>query len=309
MKKINTPLLTCGLLGCAVMTSLAGDPAPYVHPTPSDSGMRGSIGITLGNTWLNGNAVGNSEDDEYLSGIVDFRLGWDIGSSFYVQGDLQGELTDVSSNTDDSYQYGWGVATHFMWNYSDCCSIGVFGGWFETDHDNDNTNTSERYIAGIEGLHQLGGLDLHWQVGGIYGNGGSDDNSNGNNGVDSLRDAYFGRVVASKDMGNGWRASVEASAVFGKMDRDRDDITIYGWGASVQKQLTPNWVMAIVYQGNAYDQDDPNSSVDSSRLTEHFVGINTTFYFGGGSSPEQGARTLDLPPVLRWMAITGGSLE
>ena len=304
MKIINKHILTCGLLGCAVMSSVAGEPAPIIQPEPSGCGFRGSIGVTLGNTWLNSSSdeIGRTEEDEYLSGIVDLRLGVDLGSSFYTQLDFTGEMTDVDSNADDSFKDGWGVAGHFLWNYNDCFSLGVFGGWFETNHDNDNTNTSERYILGLEGLHEFDALDFRWQLGGLMGDGGTDQD-----GLESIRDAYFGRIVAVKDLGSGWSLSGEFSAAFGEMDSDDDDITIYGWGAGVQKQLTPNWVLAIVYQGNYYEQED--SASDTDDITEHFVGLNTTFAFGQGSAPEECAPTMDLPPVLRWMAITGGVLE
>ena len=42
--------------------------------------------------------------------------------------------------------------------------------------DTESTPTSERYVIGIEGLNQLGGLDIHWQGGGLLGDGGTDDN-------------------------------------------------------------------------------------------------------------------------------------
>ncbi len=79
-------------------------------------------------------------------------------------------MTDAD-DYNDTYDYGWGVAGHYMWNYNDTCGVGIFGGWFETDQDTDSTPTSERYVIGIEGLNQLGGLDIHWQGGGLLGDG------------------------------------------------------------------------------------------------------------------------------------------
>ncbi|MBT8044045.1 MAG: hypothetical protein KJO79_03760 [Verrucomicrobiae bacterium] len=270
-------------------------PAPV--PAGCD-GLRGSIGVTLGSTWLNGDAVNRPEADEFDSALVELRLGYDFSSSLYGQLDVMGEFTDVDNSMPDSYQDGLGAAFHLMYTNDGCCGIGIFGGLFETTQDNNNTDTSERYLVGIEGLAGVGGFDLHWQVGGLFGDGGTDDL-----GEDSLTDFYFGRLVASKSLGNGWRVGAEVSYGEGDMDNYLDSIEYYGWGAFVEKQLGTDWILALVYDGARYDQPEENDVI-----TEHFVGLNARYYFGAGTS-EECAPKLTLPRVMRWMALTGGPLE
>lgn len=297
-------MLATGLLGMASLPALAGPevipPAPV--PPPSDChGLRGNLSVTLGQTWINegsGNPISGDDDDEFGSAMVELRLGMDVSDNLYAQFDVIGEFTDVGSNADDSYQRGWGAAFHLM-HKTDCCGIGVFGGWFETKQDDNDTDTSERFLVGVEGLFGAGGLDFHWQVGGVIGNGGDDDD-----GLDSLRDVYFGRLAASKSLGNGWRVGGEVTAAAGVMDQDRDDLELYGWGVHVEKQLSRDWVLALVYQGVYYEQKDEDDDI-----TEHFVGLSATWHFGAGSDVQKCGANLDLPPILRWMGMTGGYLE
>jgi len=278
------------------MIATAGAPVSIPEPAaPGCHGLRGSIGLTLGQSWLNGSAIDDDHDDSYGSALVELRLGMDFGPNWYGQLDVLGEFTNGDVDDDETYENGDGAAFHLMHKDS---SIGVFAGWFEVDLD-DSSDYAERYIAGVEGVFSASDIDFQWQIGGVFGE--RDDSRDGNQ---SLHDAYFGRLTASKDLGRGWRVGGDAVVAIGEMDENDNDIVIYGWGVQVEKHLNPNWTLALIYNGTYYDQDGGDGEA-----VDHFVGLNSTFYFGAGSDVEECRPTLGLPPIMRWLGITGGMDE
>ena len=291
--KMKTNMLCMGALGCSAMIFLAGpSEAPVVAPSSGCDGLRGSVGATLGYGWLNGSALRDDYDDGYASVLLELRLATDIGSSLYAQLDVLAEYPDTDSDANEEYDDAHGVAVHLMHKES---SIGVFAGWFEAVHD-DDSDISQRYIAGIEGLYEYSGIDLHWQVGAVMGE--QDENEDGEQ---ALHDAIFVRLAGDKQLNNGLRVGGEVAVAIGEMDDDANDVIIYGWSAHVEKRFNADWTMALVYNGSYYDQDEGQGN-----MIDHYLGVNATYYFGSGGDPEECKPGLGLPPIMRWLGLSGG---
>jgi len=290
-------LVTTGVLGCLSVPAFAGPvavpPAPIPHTPASEcSGLRGSIGVTLGHTFRHGSAFDGGNDDSYSSALAELRLGMDFGSNWYGQLDVIGEFTNGDTDDDETYERGTGAVLHLMHSPT---SIGLFGGWYEASLD-DSSDYARRYVGGVEGLFSTAGIDFQWQVGAIFS-----EDKQGDDGDQSIHDAYFGRLAGTKNLGNGWSVTGEAVFAHGEMDENDNDVAIYGWGLEVEKTLSPNWSLALVYSGATYEQENGDGDA-----VEHFIGLNSTFYFGSGSDAEDCRPTLGMPAIMRWLGVTGG---
>jgi hypothetical protein len=287
-------VLAAGLL---VATANAGEQVP-VTPAAAASALRGDFNLTLGHSWLDGDAVDSSEADSLLSGGAELQLGMDLTPDYFAQVDLFGEFTDANNNS--SYDNGLGLAAHVM-RRNDTFGLGLFGGLLRTVQDDDRTDTSERYFGGLEGQLYQANTTYFGQVGYFDGSSGDDDD-----GLDSVREAGFVRVGVQHFFSETLMLEAELAAAAGEMDSDSDDADILTWGLKLEKQLNDRFSAELGYAGAEYDQGDENDTV-----TEHIAYVGLTYFFDAGSLKQRNrtSTSLDTPQFLRWSGQTGGPLE
>lgn len=290
--------LLIGLGAAAAMaTATAGEPyTPAIVPdkggatTCGLAGLTGDLTLTASYASLDGNGVSGSEEDEFAAAYAELQLASVFGD-YYVQADVFAEVTDVGGAT-DSYRDGWGGALHIM---RQDAGLGVFVGGFVTDQDNNRTDTTDRWFAGVEGLLDRPEANYHAQLGYVFGSGGDDDN-----GEDSFNDAVFARLKAQRQLQNGLVLAGEIGGAWGEMDQDSDDFDLYTAGISVSKPISDCLALGVGYRFTYYEQGgDEDEDID-----EHFIGLSLTYAFGSGTN-----NNLDTPEFLRWSGISGGQLE
>ena len=277
-------------LGLSAATALAG-PAETVAPSSEWVG-----DITLGYNYTNLSGEDNASNEAGAFGAFDleFQLGRQF-DNYFVQFDLFGEFTDIDSNENDSYDDGLGIAAHVMRDTS-FGGIGGFIGALETHQDEDNTDSSERYFAGLEAKWDPSDCSSYYfQVGYFFGAGGNDSN-----GRDSLREATFLRVVGTKELTECLSLIGEVGYVTGEMDSDDDGVDIVNLGIALNKQISDSLVASLSYDYAYYHQEE-----QTGKLTEHVLGLSLTYSFGAS---ERGT-DLSVPRVLRMSGMTGGQLE
>lgn len=293
MKK--TLLISLGTVA-AIATASAGTLPPTNPIIPDDggaacglAGLTGDLTVGIGYTSLDGNALGGGEEDEFASAYAELQLASQFGN-YYVQADVFAEGTDVGGAS-DSYQDGFGGALHIM---RQDLGLGVFVGGFSTDQDDNDTDTSDRWFAGLEGLLSRAEADYYAQVGYVFGNGGDDSN-----GEDSFTDTVFVRLAAQRQLASGLVLAGEIGGAWGEMDSSADDFELYTAGLSISKPINECFTVGLGYQYTYYDQDEENEEID-----EHFLGLSLTYAFGSGTN-----NNLGTPDFLRWSGISGGQLE
>lgn len=265
----------------------------------------GEIESRLGGIWLDGNAVDDDDDIivDMLFGGAAFRIGKILDNRWIFQGDLFGELTDADEN--NSYSYGVGGAAHIA-KRTDSHLIGVFGGYIHTDQDTrDDDETSGRAFGGVEGQRYLNDVTLYGQLGGIFGNWGSDDD-----GYDSVSRAGFARAAVRYFKNPATRLDLSVAAFYGQMDDDfEDDVSGGSLTAGVEHQLHDrNFSIFSGYEISYYNQREDGHD----EVYEQTVSAGVKYRFGVEGTLKQQDRdrpSLDLPPLLRWVAQTAGPLD
>lgn len=179
--------------------------------------------------------------------------------------------------------------------------LGLFGGAYRTDQDNDSAATSERYFLGLEGQVYSRSATFFGQVGYLGGDGGADGN-----GLDSIREAVFARSGVQYFLNEDFMLEAEISGASGEMDSDDDDASVLAWGVKAEKKLTPRLSGALGYHGAYYQQDQENDFID-----EHMAYLSFTILFDKGTlqARSRNSSSLDTPQLLRWSGQTGGPLE
>jgi len=292
------------LLGIFSCLAEGGDwgKSPKAVTYEETSLLKGDFEVTLGNTWLRpGPGTLQDSAPDFFSGAGELQLGMDFGSHYFAQIDILGEFTDAG-NYEESYDSGYLFAGHLMRRNSDRGGLGIFGGAFETDQDNDGTSTTERYFVGLEGQLYRSNATLFGQVGYLDGDGGSDDG-----GLSSVRDALFGRAGIQYFLNEDLMLEAEVSAASGHMDVNVDDCNLYGWGVKAEKRFTNMLTGAVGYQGARYVQN----GIDDERVLEHTAYVSFTVLFDQDTlqARSRNSTSLDTPQFLRWSAETGGVLE
>lgn len=272
----------------------------YAMPTTISFG---EVEARIGGIWLNGDDLDDGEDVDMLFGGTALRLGKVFENRWIIQGDLFGELTDADSR--NSYSYGIGGAAHIAKRF-DTYLLGVFGGYIHTDQDTrDDSETSARVFAGVEGQRYFEDVTLYGQVGWIDGNWGSDDD-----GYDSVSRAAFARATVRYFVKPATRLDLSAAAFYGLMDDDfSDDVTGGSLSAGIEHQLhDSNFSVFSGYEISYYNQYEDGHE----EIFEQTVSAGLKYRFGTDGSLKQQDRdrpSLDLPPLLRWAAQTAGPLD
>lgn len=312
---ISTPLkLTAGTAASAVVIltlSISGHAADMVD---SNYGMPtrvsfGEVEARVGGIWLGGGEVDAGEDGEMLFGGAALRAGTIFENRWILQGDTFSELTD--SNASDSYVFGIGGSVHVAKRFENYL-LGGFAGLLLTVQDEDSDSTSGRTFAGLEAQRYFEDVTLYGQVGWLDGDWGSDDN-----GEDSLSRAVFGRAMVRYFVNDMTRLDMSAAGFYGKMDDSFENYTRGGsLTAAIEYQLHGGpYAIFTGYEFAYFHQNGeftgPGGYVDEE-VMEHTVSAGVKYRFGVDGTLKQQDRerpSLDLPPLLRWVAQTGGPLE
>ncbi len=300
MKFTTGTVASAAIILMSCMSGHAADMADGSYGMPTKISF-GEIEARAGGIWLGGNEVDGGEDDQMLFGGAALRAGMVFENRWIIQGDVFGELTD--SRDDDSYVYGIGVAAHIARRF-DAYLLGVFGGYIHTDQDTSDNDTSGRAFAGLEAQRYFDDVTLYGQVGWLDGDWGNDDG-----GEDSLSRAVFGRAMVRYFVTPATRLDLSAAGFYGKMD---DDFENFARGGSLTAgfehqlkdgpfSLFSGYEFGYFYQGS-----------EEEEVLEHTVSAGVKYRFGVDGTLKQQDRerpSLDLPPLLRWVAQTGGPLE
>ncbi len=263
----------------------------------------GEIEARAGGIWLGGNEVDGGEDDQMLFGGAALRAGMVFENRWIIQGDVFGELTD--SRDDDSYVYGIGVAAHIARRF-DTYLLGVFGGYLHTDQDDDDTDTSGRAFAGLEAQRYFDDVTLYGQLGWLGGEWGSDADGKGD---DSVSRAVMARAMIRYFVNPATRLDVSAAGFYGYRNTDFENDTRGGsLTAAIEHQLHDSALSVFSgYEFGYYYEVD----FGPEEVLEHTVWAGLKYRFGVDGTLKQQDRdrpNLDLPPLLRWLAQTGGPL-
>lgn len=287
--------------------ALAADPAPHV----SGYGFFGDV--ELGGTafWIGGDAVNDNVIESYQGLNLAARFGTRLDNGIHLQGDAAGEYTNVDGSTsapnNESYKSSATLTAHLAYAYGDGIA-GGFAGALWTDQDNDATDTSRRYFAGVQGRHLvMPDIAVFGQAGYLWGTGGDDAT-----GLDSIRDAWFGRAGVSYYFDDSTRLSGAFLYMDGTMDTPPNTEPARVWSIDVdaERQFTANGLSGFarysytnLYQGGAEDET----------ITENTVSIGLKWRFGAGSSSLKDAdfngAITNMPNFSRIVAQTGGPLE
>ncbi len=269
----------------------------------TDLDWKGDLEVSLGHTFLHGNALGssNSEADDYWQADFTLQLGRFLDEDTFFQFDL--ELDRVLGNeANDSLATGGLLAAHLM-KRSQEGGLGAFGGFLVTDQDPGVTETSERYFFGLEG-HDYNPSSTHFvQVGFFGGENGNDDF-----GEDSIHDAFFGRVGVRKYLNDSLSLQAEIFGATGQMDEDETDASVIGFALVGEKQLTDRSTLSLGYSQSRFRQEEGRIP---DIINDHYLFVSFKHLFDEGSliSRDRSSTSLDLPQLIRWSALTAGPLE
>lgn len=224
--------------------------------------------------------------------------------AFHAQADFAGHGTVGEQSADDTEEGVHGGGLHLNLRDSDLGSIGTFGAVGKIKINDVGKNDPESVVWGIGGEAQV---YIHWLT--LYLQGGFLDRASLSNGgePDALQNAGFGRGIVRGFWGDNVKLAAEASYAKGRMDPDRDDVRITGWGAEAEYRVARTPVSGFVrYTGANYHQND-----DKDTLEVHRIGFGVRVYFGQPSlaANDRHGATLDLPRYLEWNGITAGTLE
>lgn len=288
----------------ASLTGHAADMADQDYGMPTKVSF-GEVEARAGGIWLDGDPVGDNEDDEMFFGGAAVRVGTVLENRWIIQGDVFGELTD--SDDDDSYAYGIGGAAHIAKRYNSFL-LGVFGGYLHTDQDIPSDNeTSGRAFAGLEAQRYYDNVTLYGQAGWLFGEWGNDDD-----GFDSVSNALIARAMMRYFVNPATRLDVSVAGFYGQMDDDFEDETRGGsLTALLEHQVhDSNFSVFSGYELGYYYQQEDGGETDE--IFEHTLWAGLKYRFGVDGTLQQQDRdrpSLDLPPLLRWVAQTGGPME
>lgn len=300
MKFTTGTVASAAIILMSCMNGYAADMADGSYGMPTKVSF-GEVEARVGGIWLGGNELNDGEDNQMLFGGVALRAGQIFENRWIVQSDLFSELTSTSA--DDSYVFGIGGAVHVAKRF-DTYLLGVFGGYLLTVQDEDSDPTSGRAFAGLEAQRYFDDVTLYGQAGWLGGDWGNDDG-----GEDSLSRAVFGRAMVRYFVTPATRLDLSAAGFYGKMDDDFEDFAIGGsLTAGFEHQLKDGpfslfsgYEFGYFYQGG-----------EEEEVLEHTVSAGVKYRFGVDGTLKQQDRerpSLDLPPLLRWVAQTGGPLE
>ncbi len=291
-----------------VAPAFAADQGPHV----SGYGFFGEV--ELGGTafWIGGDAVNDNVVESYQGLNAAARLGARLDNGIHLQGDATGEYTTVDGGTpapddeNESYKSSATLTGHLAYAYGGGI-VGGFAGALWTDQDNDATDTSRRYFAGAQGRHLvMPDIAVFGQAGYLWGTGGDDDD-----GLDSIRDAWFGRAGASYYLDDSTRLSGAVLYMDGEMDDDGGDpARVWSIDLDAERQFTANGLSGFarysytnLYQGGGEDET----------ITENTVSVGLKWRFGAGASSLKDAdfngAITNMPNFARIAAQTGGPLE
>ncbi|MCR9237787.1 MAG: hypothetical protein NXI17_14055 [Alphaproteobacteria bacterium] len=300
MKFTAGTLASAAVILMSCVSSYAVDMADGSYGMPTKVYF-GEIEARLGGIWIDGFDEGI--DEEMLFGGAALRVGKVIDNRWVIQGDIFGELTD--SNHRNSYAYGLGGAVHVA-KRSDTHLLGIFGGYLHTDQDTpDDSETSGRVFAGVEAQRYYDQTTLYGQLGWIDGQWGSDDD-----GYDSLSNAVFARAMVRYFVNPATRLDLSAAAFYGQMDDDfSDEVKGGSLTAGIEHQIhDSDFSIFSGYEIGYYNQNEDGHD----ELVEQTVWAGLKYRFGVDGTLKQQDRdrpSLDLPPLLRWMAQTAGPLD
>ena len=268
----------------------------------TDLDWKGDLEVSLGHTFLHGNALGpsNSEADDYWQADFTLQLGRFLDEDTFFQFDL--ELDRVLGNeANDSLATGGLLAAHLMKRGQEG-GLGAFGGFLVTDQDPGDTETSERYFFGVEGHDYNPSSTQFAQVGFFGGENGDDDH-----GEDSIHEAFFGRVGVRKYLNDSLSIQAEIFGATGQMDEDETDASVIGFALVGEKQLTDRSTLSLGYSQSRFEQDENDGDV----INDHYLFVSFKHLFDEGSliSRDRSSTSLDLPQLIRWSALTAGPLE
>jgi hypothetical protein len=294
-------LLTLAAVFFAASLASAGD---YGHSGKEVSytthfDWRGDFEVSLGHTFLHGNDFSGGEAEDYWQADFTLQLGRFLDEDTFFQFDL--ELDRVLGNeANDSFATGGLLAAHLMKRHQGG-GLGVFGGFLVTDQDDDDTDTSERYFLGLESHDYSPSWTQFAQVGFFGGESGSDDD-----GEDSIREAFFGRVGVRKYLNESLSVQAEIFGATGEMDADAEVATVLGFALVGEKQLTDRSTLSLGYSQSRVEQGGERDIINDHYL---FVSFKHLFDEGSLISRDRTSTSLDLPQLIRWSALTGGPLE
>lgn len=303
-KSIATSAAILLLAGFAAQAADMADDS-YAMPTKVSFG---EVEARVGGIWLDDSRLGDDGDDRELDSKMLFggaamRVGKVLENRWIVQGDVFGELTDADER--NSYSYGIGGAVHIAKRF-DNHLLGVFGGYIYTDQDTpDDSETSGRVFGGVEAQRYYDDVTLYGQLGTILGHWGSDDD-----GYDSVSRAGFARAMVRYFVNPATRLDLSAAAFYGAMDDDFSD-EVHGGSltAGIEHQLhDSNYSIFSGYELGYYNQQE----FGHEEIFEHTVWAGLKYRFGVEGTLKQQDRdrpSLDLPPLLRWVAQTAGPLD
>lgn len=269
----------------------------------TDLDWKGDLEVSLGHTFLHGNALGpsNSEADDYWQADFTLQLGRFLDEDTFFQFDL--ELDRVLGNeANDSLATGGLLAAHLMKRGQEG-GLGAFGGYLVTDQDPGDTETSERYFFGLEGHDYNPSSTQFAQVGFFGGENGNDDH-----GEDSIHEAFFGRVGVRKYLNDSLSIQAEIFGATGQMDEDETDASVIGFALVGEKQLTDRSTLSLGYSQSRFKQDEGRTP---DIVNDHYLFVSFKHLFDEGSliSRDRSSTSLDLPQLIRWSALTAGPLE
>lgn len=281
---LATPAL--GADDCCLMLSGEGELiASYLHLDDTDGVIQPD---EASNLWTLG---GRGALDAYL-GV------------WHLQTDFSGEGTVHNRSADDTYMGSFGGGLHAGWRDPELGSLGAFGamGQFKINDLDGADRTSYAWGVGLEGQLFLDSTTLYLQSGYLD----REALSSGGN-INALKNAGFVRGVGRYFWTDNFMLQAEGSYAQGKMDPDRDNVLIAGWGAEMEYRLANTPIAGFLgYTGAYYFQDD-----DVDKIWEHRIGFGVRVYFGERSlkaSDRHGA-SLDLPRYLQWNGVIAGPLE
>lgn len=228
------------------------------------SGIYGQLEAFSGKFHLSGDALSDGEADQarFAGGAV--KMGVLFGGGWLALGEFFGESTTAGGYS-DSYASGWAYSGHLAY-ISDAWLLGGFGGKIHTDQDDDDTVDSNRYFLGLEGQYYWDNFTLYAHGGWLDGTGGEDDN-----GRDSLRETWFGRIEARyflepNTMVNGYFAyghGIMDDDAFTSSDPDEDvNVTTWGVGAEHRFDSTNIAAYANYEHSNYYQGSDEFEDID-----------------------------------------------
>lgn len=261
---------------------------------------KGDFEVSLGHTFLHGNSLSSDEADDYWQADFTLQLGRFLEEDTFFQFDL--ELDRVLGNeAEDSLATGGLLAAHLMKRGQEG-GLGVFGGFLVTDQDPGDTETSERYFFGLEGHDYNPSSTQFAQVGFFGGENGNDDD-----GEDSIREAFFGRVGVRKYLSDSLSVQAEIFGATGEMDSDANDLSVIGFALIGEQQLSDRSTLSLGYSQSRFKQDEDGADI----LNDHYLFVSFKHLFDEGSliSRDRTSTSLDLPQLIRWSALTGGQLE